>query len=452
MKILAIADFFGQHDLVDVDSFRSAASFLDYDAVVIDFSGIIHEYETMFDTNYQGRTYLNEYEAAQLMSDLGQRRSEAEEMLSLGRTLVVFTPSPQTYLVDTGRREVPRAARNLEPKPILTEIDLLSIMPVEVRTTQSRGRNIEFSGQEPFASFGDKNRGRMEYRAYFTETVGTPLWTVKGTSRVVGSYLPYERGHIVFSPAYADPEEDEAQELAFFESIEALVKELSRSAGNSALPSWCHDYELPGENHLQRELEKSKSEMKELIARIEEQETVITELQEYKVLISGTGRALELQVRKVMEELGFEVTEGSRGRDDLILRHDDKLAVVEVKGVGKSAAEKHAAQLEKWVSEKLLSTGAAPKGILIVNAQKDIPLSDRTEAPFPQQMMAYSENRGHCLLTGIQLLGIYLYCKENPDQKQSVVDRLLTTNGRFQGFDDWSSFVTHRLQTPDTQG
>lgn len=450
MRILAIGNFLKQ-EFVDVAPFRSAASFLDYDAVVIDFSGIWREYDTILSETYRGQSYLGDFDSAALKSDLSVRRPEIEEMLRLGRTLVVFTSSPQIIRVDTGERRVSQIGRMLEASPILADVDLLCILPVVVRTAPSSGANIEFRGHEPFASFWATNQRRMGYSAYFTETVGTPLWFVRGTNRLVGSYLPWESGHIVFSPAYTGDPEDEAEQLEFFESISVLVSELSKGAGGFMLPKWCMNYKLPDEDSLRSRLENSEIELEKLMATMEKQAKAVTELEEYKILISGTGRALEVQVGRVLNELGFEVAEGPPGRDDLVLKHNDRVAVVEVKGVSKSAAEKHAAQLEKWVNDYSLSTGKVPKGILVVNAHKDTPLSDRTEAPFPHQMIAYSENRGHCLLTSTQLLCICLHCRRNPDQKASIIERLLTTTGRFDDFSDWENHITYEGETPDAE-
>ncbi len=49
-----------------------------------------------------------------------------------------------------------------------------------------------------------------------------------------------------------------------------------------------------------------------------------------------------------------------------------------------------------------------PKGVLIVNAYREISPSERTEAPFPHQMLSYSHVRKHCLITTTQLLSIFL--------------------------------------------
>ncbi|WP_307413999.1 hypothetical protein [Paenibacillus sp. W2I17] len=164
-------------------------------------------------------------------------------------------------------------------------------------------------------------------------------------------------------------------------------------------------------------------------------------LEELKILFAGTGQPLENIVGRVFGYLGFEVSEGIPGRDDLILVYKGQVAVVEVKGVTKSAAEKHAAQLEKWVSEYLATKDIKPKGILVVNAFKDVPLEERIEKPFPDQMMTYSNNRDHCLITGVDLLALYFHIRENPEEKEQVINDLLNTSGHFNKF-KWQDYVS----------
>lgn len=62
-------------------------------------------------------------------------------------------------------------------------------------------------------------------------------------------------------------------------------------------------------------------------------------------LYLGSGRTLELQVKEVLELLGGKVTEPEPNRDDWRVDFNGQQAAVEIKGVSKSAAEKHAAQL-----------------------------------------------------------------------------------------------------------
>jgi hypothetical protein len=147
-------------------------------------------------------------------------------------------------------------------------------------------------------------------------------------------------------------------------------------------------------------------------------------------------------VGKIFKQLGFLVTEGLPGRDGLILKYKDKVAVVEVKGVTKSAAEKHAAQLEKWVSEYYSTYDIRPKGILVVNAFKDTPLINREEQTFPDQMISYCRGRNHCLLSGVQLLGIFLYCLCNHTMVDNIIEQIFSTDGVLDGFNNWKDFIS----------
>ena len=139
---------------------------------------------------------------------------------------------------------------------------------------------------------------------------------------------------------------------------------------------------------------------------------------------------------RVLSELGVEATTGAPGRDDLILKFEGRVAVAEVKGVTKSAQEKHAAQLEKWVSEYFTEHGVHPKGILIVNPYCNLPLDKRTEQAFPNQMLKYSTNREHCLLTTVQLLGILLTTWDRPEIRPEIVRSIFDNVGVFDGYED----------------
>jgi hypothetical protein len=98
------------------------------------------------------------------------------------------------------------------------------------------------------------------------------------------------------------------------------------------------------------------------LKKINKQKEFIAKIEENKILFTGTGGALEVQIRKVISELGFSVEKGSIGRADLIANYNDKVAVIEIKGVTKSAAEKNAAQLEKSVSEYFEANGNRSNG------------------------------------------------------------------------------------------
>jgi hypothetical protein len=158
-------------------------------------------------------------------------------------------------------------------------------------------------------------------------------------------------------------------------------------------------------------------------------------------LFLGYGRALEVQVRDVLELLGGTITEPPPGRDDWRVEFPEGKAVLEIKGVTKSAAERHAAQLEKWVASAYEESGEMPKGILVVNTWREKPLRERTEEDFPAQMVPYSKGRGHCLISGLQMFVIRAEVEANPDKAESWRKVLLKTKGPVTKAKNWQSVI-----------
>jgi type II secretion system (T2SS) protein E len=236
-------------------------------------------------------------------------------------------------------------------------------------------------------------------------------------------------------------EECKKAQKGFIDSLIGLMEESKRSMRDFKLPSWSATYILPQELEHRSDIQKLEQELNNIISEISKQKDSIPKLEQHKILFTGLGKILEDQVRKILEELGFTFTDGLPGRDSLALKYNGKVAVVEVKGVSESASEKHAVQLEKSVIEYFSSHEIMPKGILVINSYKDTPLKDRNGASFPDQVINYSEKRDHCLITGLQLLGLYLDCKDNPEKKTEVIDRIFSTNGVFSDYQGWRGFL-----------
>ena len=45
------------------------------------------------------------------------------------------------------------------------------------------------------------------------------------------------------------------------------------------------------------------------------------------------------------------------------------------------------------------------------------------------------------MLTGLQLLGLYLDIMKNILKKEELIDHLFNTNGIFKEYEDWSKFL-----------
>ena len=160
-----------------------------------------------------------------------------------------------------------------------------------------------------------------------------------------------------------------------------------------------------------------------------------------KLLLTTSGSLLEEITKQVLSELGFSILDSERGRSDIVAQYGDINIVAEIKGVTKSAAEKHAAQLEKWVSQYIEETEVTPKALLIVNGFSETPIKNRKEEVFPSQMLKYCEARGHTLITTTQLLCLFIEVKQNPECKQERLNELLSCIGKYKRYQDIENYL-----------
>lgn len=433
VKIAAIGSFQDRDNIENI-KFGDDVSFLDYDMIVLDLTYVLNDYQAV-DSNiktHQGYKLLNDDDSEKITQDINRRKYEISEMLKLGRPIILFTPKDiKCYIQKLNK--ITHEKYHL--------VSLLSTLPIEVSVVNSYGNNISFIGDEIFSSYWSINKKHLCYDAYFNEPMGKSIFVIKGTDKVIGSWTVIENGLFLILPAYYDENSDRDSEREFFESLINITNELKRQLGDYTLPEWSGKYLLPFEDKKRRELKELEKKKEALERKNKETNEVYLELIKNKILFTGTGKVLEKKVEQIFSDIGFEVIEPLPNRDDLILKYKDKIAVVEIKGVTKSAAEKHATQLEKWISNYFEENSTMPKGILVVNSYKDIPLKDRIEDTFPVQMLDYSNRRGHCLITGVQLLGLYLKFFENKDNKDDLINSLFDTIGLYEGFKDWSNYI-----------
>lgn len=430
-RVLSIGmDFY--HPAVTNTKYGSDISLLEYGIILWDPNSTITEYRGIaYSRDPLNSSILFTDIEDSFWEDVRRGKMEMSKILELGRSIIIFTPEPQRI----GNKGINH----------LTEI-----LPVDnLATTKGSGQDIEFCGKEPFNKFWKANKNCFAYRAYIKECKnGEPIFFIKNTKEILGIHFHRGNGNVIFIPSFLDGiinniSKKKKDQLInnFIDSIIDLVSELNKVTNDFEPPNWCSNYLLPEEDLNREKLARLEAGLKEIQLKITQQKDLQAKLEKHKVLFAGDGRALELEVGNIFRKLGFSVEEGPFGRDDLIINYRNKIAVVEVKGVSKSAAESHATQLEKWVSEYTLQNGIKPKGLLIINAYKNIPLKNRKEKSFPDQMVPYSEKRDHCLLTGLQLLGLYLDIMKNILKKEELIDHLFNTNGIFKEYEDWSKFL-----------
>ena len=242
---------------------------------------------------------------------------------------------------------------------------------------------------------------------------------------------------------------DPAQATSFVEAISALYEDLRSEEVPQQLPDWASTFCLPGESELITGIADTNVQIAKLREEIEYRTADLEELCRHKLLFTGHDSALEAAVDRVLTNLGMHVEPGKSKRVDRTATYGEKKFAIEVQGTKKGAKEDHVRALNMWVSEVGMADGKDPKGLLVVNAFRETPLSDRGSVnPWPGASIEKCERYGYCAITGLQLLGLYLDAKSDETKREKLIEVLFQTDGRFEGYEDWTVFL-EAAESPD---
>ncbi|NEC33247.1 hypothetical protein [Streptomyces rubrogriseus] len=440
MRILALdADIHGPG--IDEAAFRSAKSMFEYDVVVWDPASFVGTYaRDPWNATYQGYPCISTDDSARLIADVARRRKEIISFLEMGRVFVVLSAPPSHVYYATGETKTSGTGRNATKINTVASLDAVgSCLPVEIESTEGVGDGIE-PKDEGFRAVWRASRDAWFYRAIFTKFPGTPLATVSGTDKVIASILR-TKGEGIFLllpalyPILEDDREDAEDDVP--KSLFSWISQLKGGKENQ-LPEWAERYKFPEDLQRSARIAELEETLASVLDEIEIRKAEKAAADQWKLLFTSSGSALEEQAKRAFEEIGFTVQDGPPGRTDLRLEWEGRQAVAEVKGVGKSATEGNAAQLEKWISEERIAGVQDPKGLLVVNAWRKEALEDRRDT-FPHQMLKFCKQREHCLVTGFQLLAMARACREDPGRKAEVARSLMETVGVMPGWSEVSS-------------
>jgi hypothetical protein len=453
LKILSLGwDF--DDDRVRSVGLSSAQTVLDQDVVFLTIDDVLEEFAPYRGARYSGLSSLDESASRQIREHFARRRAEFDEFLGLGRTLVIFVPKPDSWYYDTGERSVSGTGRSRVTSHHVSLMSVFEILPFSLKTKVAASDDLEIVSGEPFAALWRENREMAFASAAIEGEFGTPLAVIRGTKTAVAALAKFREGQVVLLPSsfrgpaddVDDDEEEERAKAAESEDsgdehvLDPLLDYIRAISADVSveLPKWADDLRLPGESEKLEGIDKLQRSIRGLELEAATAADDLARLTRRKLLLAGSGLPLERIAAEALAALGFAVDEGQPGRSDRIIELDGSVAVLEVKGKAKSASEADAAQLEKWVSEHLAESNINPKGILLVNGWRALPLSERTEPVFPKQMLTYAERRDHCLITGAQLLQAWQDAEATPGDRDAIAKSILSTVGRYSRYDGLS--------------
>lgn len=443
-KIAGLSMNFSELTFKNIDNinFSSSESVLSYDILIIDLNHVIYEYSFKKDSvrghlvYHRGAPLLDEVDSYTLVSDIKRIKKEIAEFLESGKTIIIIPPKENIYAVMTNGYEL---------------IRLLSIIPIDNLVFHAgSGYDLMYYTDNIYENLFSINDIQFEYHYYLESSFESSidLAIIPNSKRIIAKAFIFKSAQLLILPVSLSRDNYKSDKgfrtvvNNFLKSIDTFHEEKQFSIEEFELPSWTNNYPILEENSLSEKIIETQGKIDNLIAQKEKQQKRLEAIQKYKLTLTSSGKELEKIVTQIFSELGFTIWESEHNRADGIFEYNNHKFVIEIKGVSKSAAEKHAAQLEKWVSEFIENNGTIPKAILVVNGFRKKELSKRTEDIFPKQMINYSKKRDHCLLTTTQLLCLFLEIKTNPQEKGKLLQELFDTTGIYNRFEDPVSFLS----------
>lgn len=387
-------------NIVNTTEFKVTKTDFISDHTFIDAECIFWDVSSSYASLPQNETSVPTQYLASIKNKIIKRTEEFSEFFKLGRTLVIFSPFFKDLKIadsETSRYE---------------QINLISTIGInQPIITLAEGRNIGSINKDYAKEYFEKCQNYFMYKFKIENPNGNTLMVIRDTDYVLSQFYKISNGLIIILPLTTFSSVNLLNHTKhFIQSTIKLVEDIKSkyfSKYEIFIPEWALNYKTVNERDLEGEMSKIQQSFDALEKESENKKEILKSITEIKTLFCGDGDSLVDVISKVLKEVGFNVENPNSNRDDLIIKYDDTVAVVEIKGVVKSAAEKHAAQLEKWVTTYLVENEIHPKGILIVNTFKETPIEDRSGESFPDQMLSFSNMRNHCLITGLQLYCMY---------------------------------------------
>ena len=411
-------------------AYSSYDSILGFDVVFIDLDNATEEFP---DTQEASTWSLDADNSDKWWRSMHLRKSEFEELLSNGIPVVVLNSGALEIQV---RQEGDYGSSPAKP---IIEATISQALTQEVTFDSRRGENVDCCGQVEYQRFAEAMSGRLIFRGSLVSETGFPTFKIRSSRNVVGATFPVSNSRIVILPMYKSENDIDEYVNAALDLVASLSAK--KSPDLVPTPSYIEKYQSPSESAFIAQRKALEKRSAEIAYELSEIDNALGAEYRRKRLFFSTGAPLEEAVREAFSLLGCAATAGKPGRTDLVIEHQGQIGVIEIKGVTKSAAESHAAQLEKWSSDYLIDHGVEPKPILIANTWIEIDPLERKD-DFPDQMMEYCERRKHALLTGLQLYCCIADCAGDREKSTAVLDEIFATVGRFKRYQDAAVFIS----------
>jgi hypothetical protein len=194
-----------------------------------------------------------------------------------------------------------------------------------------------------------------------------------------------------------------ADRITAYEAAELILKVRYHILVESEAPEWADAFTLPREDEVRTEITHISEQISKLEDSLADAHVRLKQESRFRALLFERGDALEPLVHDAFRELGATVDECPKDREDgRLVDPSGRRAIIEIKGRTGAAKLADVRQLHHWVGDAIADEDWDGKGILVVNAFADDPISERGE-PFPTNSLRAAIRFDQCLITTTQL-------------------------------------------------
>jgi hypothetical protein len=398
MRILSIG-FPLPNVAIDNYSALTAASYNDYDALVIDPASITRDVNDLltgvksFDAQDE-RPVLNAPTTATSVSatdQLRRRTDETARLLEAGGLVVVLARPDATIGGLLGFEGCDRYHWLPAPAGIAWGPPFLKA---------AEGKTVRIAAeQHPFAEVLREHRKEVTYRAMFDDRQAE----VRRHGRVVakgGAGIPIGvefsvlGGLVTFIPVVS--ESTGANRSGLAQAIVDACRRLSGSEYLSEAPYWVRAMALPGLEQVEAELEEAQAGADQAMAHVTAVRERHDDLARHRRLLWEDGQPFAQAVTEALRMAGFAVT--SAPLEPLVVESEGVTAFVELESDRDRVVEWPYVRLQRRLEEHLLKQGTAPKGIVIANGYREKD-PDQREDELSEPLRNACENYRYGLLT-----------------------------------------------------
>ncbi len=197
-------------------------------------------------------------------------------------------------------------------------------------------------------------------------------------------------------------------------------------------PEWVEDLVVPGMPEIDEQIGDKAREIDRLSTEIAQLNVQRGNLEHYRKLLYESGPTLEKIFSDCLAMMGGRVTPAKYSNEEFVLNFDGRRSLVECKGVSKSASLAHVRQLTDYVLVYEEDEGTSGKGVLFVNAWRNLRPVERgtTETPiFPTNVVERATQLGIALVSSVDFFEVLCRFLQGKIDGATVLRTIASTDG-----------------------